>query len=57
MSAGLPAVYPRVRLTACLAVWLSDWLSIQLSGCLQVTGTLKGYDDYVNMVLEDVTEM
>jgi U6 snRNA-associated Sm-like protein LSm5 len=31
-------------------------LWIILKGDKEVTGVLKGYDDYVNMVLEDVTE-
>lgn len=31
-------------------------LWIIMKGDKEVTGTLKGYDDYVNMVLEDVTE-
>jgi U6 snRNA-associated Sm-like protein LSm5 len=27
-----------------------------MKGDKEVVGTLRGYDDYVNMVLEDVTE-
>lgn len=30
---------------------------IIMKGDYEVVGTLQGYDDYVNMVLEDVTEM
>ncbi len=28
-----------------------------MKGDKEVSGILKGYDDYVNMVLEDVTEL
>jgi hypothetical protein len=28
-----------------------------MKGDKEIVGTLKGFDDYVNMVLEDVTEL
>lgn len=49
---NLSAVLPLELVDKCIgsAVW------VLMKGDKELTGTLKGYDDYVNMVMEDVTE-
>ena len=44
---------------ALLLLRLTDWLRRGRAARLgdkELTGTLKGYDDFVNIVMEDVTE-
>ena len=49
---NLSALLPLELVDKCIGsvIW------VLMKGDKEITGTLKGYDDFVNMVLEDVTE-
>ena len=49
---NLSAVLPLELVDKCIgsAVW------VLMKGDKELTGTLKGYDDFVNIVMDDVTE-
>ena len=49
---NLSALLPLELVDKCIGspIW------VLMKGDKEITGTLKGYDDYVNMVIEDVTE-
>jgi U6 snRNA-associated Sm-like protein LSm5 len=51
-SAAAATVLPLELIDKCIGsrIW------IIMKGDKELVGTLKGFDDYVNMVLEDVTE-
>jgi len=48
------------NLFVCLGMLLGglrcDWIWILMRGSKEVVGTLRGFDDYVNLVLDDATE-
>jgi len=49
---NLSAVLPLELVDKCIGsvIW------VLMKGDKELTGTLKGYDDFVNIVMEDVTE-
>ena len=49
---NLSALLPLELVDKCIGspIW------VLMKGDKEITGTLKGYDDYVNMVIEDVKE-
>ncbi|KAF8469052.1 hypothetical protein BDZ91DRAFT_721637 [Kalaharituber pfeilii] len=52
MSASTPTLLPLELVDKCVGsrIW------VVMKGDKEFSGTLLGFDDYVNMVLEDVTE-
>ena len=54
-----PHFFP-VRLCSCIFCsdkCIGSQIWIIMKGDKELVGTLRGFDDYVNMVLEDVTEL
>eukprot|EP00013_Stygamoeba_regulata_P002335 CAMPEP_0177629516 /NCGR_PEP_ID=MMETSP0447-20121125/710_1 /TAXON_ID=0 /ORGANISM="Stygamoeba regulata, Strain BSH-02190019" /LENGTH=107 /DNA_ID=CAMNT_0019130843 /DNA_START=43 /DNA_END=366 /DNA_ORIENTATION=- len=49
---SLPQIMPLELVDKCIG----EKLWIIMKGDKELVGTLRGFDDYVNMVLEDVTE-
>ena len=56
ISAAAPPASTKVNPLAVIDASIGQRIHIVMKGDKELVGTLQGFDNYVNMVLEDVTE-